>query len=62
MAWTVVKELQYAAGGMVSFLEADRNEKLLEFYNKNGFREFGVKMVKDSEGKLHELVQLLRLM
>ena len=62
MAWTVIKELQYAAGGMVSFLEAARKEKLLEYYNKNGFREFDVKMVEDSEGNLHELVQLLRLM
>lgn len=62
MAWTVVKELQYAAGGTVSFLEADKKEKLLEFYNKNGFREFDVKMVEDSEGNEHELVQLLRLM
>lgn len=62
MAWTVIKELQYAVGGMVSFLEADRKEKLLEYYNKNGFREFAVKMVEDSEGNLHELVQLLRLM
>ena len=62
VAWTVVKELQYAAGGMVSFLEADRKEKLLEFYRKNGFREFDVKIVEDSNGNSHELVQLLRLM
>ena len=62
VAWTVVKELQYSAGGMVSFLEADRKEKLLEFYRKNGFREFDVKIVEDSEGNPHELVQLLRLM
>ena len=62
MAWTVVKELQYAAGGVVSFLEADRKEKLLDFYCKNGFREFDVKMIADSEGNSHELVQLLRLM
>ena len=58
----VVKELQYAAGGVVSFLEADRKEKLLDFYYRNGFREFGVKMIVDSEGNSHELVQLLRLM
>ena len=62
VAWTVVKEIQYAAGGMVSFLEADRKEKLLEFYRKNGFREFDVKIVEDSDGNSHELVQLLRLM
>ena len=62
VAWTVVKEIQYAVGGMVSFLEADRKEKLLEFYRKNGFREFDVKIVEDSNGNSHELVQLLRLM
>ena len=62
VAWTVVKEIQYSVGGMVSFLEADRKEKLLEFYRKNGFREFDVKIVEDSEGNPHELVQLLRLM
>lgn len=62
VAWTVVKEIQYAVGGMVSFLEADRKEKLLGFYRKNGFREFDVKIVEDSDGNSHELVQLLRLM
>ena len=62
MAWTVVKELQYAVGGVVSFLEADRKEKLLDFYYRNGFREFDVKMIVDSEGNSYALVQLLRLM
>ena len=62
MAWTVVKDIQYAAGGMVSFLEAERKEKLLEFYRKNGFREYDVKRVGDIEGNPHELVQMLRLM
>lgn len=60
MAWTVVEKLQYAAGGVVSFLEAERKEKLLDFYRSNGFREFDVKIVKDLEGNGHELVQLLR--
>ena len=62
MAWTVVKELQYAAGGVVSFLEADRKEKLWDFYYRNGFREFDAKMIEDSEDNSHELAQLLRLM
>lgn len=62
MAWTVVKELQYAVGGVVSFLKADRKEKLLDFYYRNGFREFDVKMIVDSEGNSYALVQLLRLM
>ena len=45
VAWTVVEGLQYAAGGVVSFLEAERNEKLLGFYRSNGFREFDLKVV-----------------
>ena len=60
MALNVVKELQYAAGGMVTFLEAEEKEKLLEFYYKNGFREFDVKTIEDFEGNSHKLVQLLR--
>lgn len=35
IAWIVVRGLQYAAGGVVSFLEAERKEKLLDFYHKN---------------------------
>lgn len=62
VAWTVVKNLQYAAGGVVAFLEAEKQEKLLSFYYNNGFREFDVKMVEDAEGNSHELVQLLRFM
>lgn len=62
VAWKVVEGLQYDAGGVVSFLEAERNEKLLGFYRSNGFREFDVKIVEDSEGHRHELVQLLRFM
>lgn len=60
VAWTVVKELQYAAGGVVSFLEAEKQEKLLAFYYNNGFREFDVSVAEDAEGNPHELVQLLR--
>ena len=60
MALNVVKELQYAVGGMVTFLEAEEKEKLLEFYYKNGFREFDVKTIEDFEGNSHKLVQLLR--
>lgn len=61
-AWSVVKGLQYAAGGMVTFLEAERKEKLLSFYRNNGFREFDVRSVPDENGNVHELVQLLRFM
>ena len=44
----------------MTFLEAEEKEKLLEFYYKNGFREFDVKTIEDFEGNSHKLVQLLR--
>ena len=38
-----IKELQYMAGGMVIFLEAEDNDKLMHFYeDKNGFKQFDV--------------------
>ena len=61
-AWNVIQNLQYAAGGVVSFLKAERNEKLLAFYRSNGFREFDIKTITDGNGEQHELVQLLRFM
>lgn len=61
-AWNVIQNLQYAAGGVVSFLEAERNEKLLAFYRSNGFREFDIKTITDGNGEQRELVQLLRFM
>ena len=37
-AMDTIKEIQHMAGGMVVFLEAEENEKLLHFYEKeNGF-------------------------
>lgn len=59
-AWSVVENLQYMAGGMVAFLEAEQKEKLLTFYRNNGFREFDVRIVSDENGEKHKLVQLLR--
>ena len=36
-----IRELQYMLGGMVTFLEAEANEKLLDFYTKqNDFKIF----------------------
>ncbi len=60
LAWTVIKEIQYAAGGIAVFLEAENNNKLLNFYSvKNNFRQFDVRETFPS-GK--ELVQLLKLL
>ena len=54
--------LQYQVGGMVAFVEADDNEKLLSFYENYGFKRFDTRQTTSSEDEPHELVQLLRLL
>ncbi len=54
--------LQYQAGGMVTFVEAGNNEKLLSFYENYGFKQFDTRQTTSSEAEPHELVQLLRLL
>jgi hypothetical protein len=58
-----IKELQYMAGGMVIFLEAENEEKLMEFYEvKNGFKRFDTKKVKSGVENAHTLIQLLKVL
>lgn len=58
-----IKELQYMAGGMVVFLEAEDEEKLMHFYEeKNGFKRFDIKEVKAGTEDVHTLVQLLKVL
>ena len=58
-----IKELQYMAGGMVVFLEAENDEKLMYFYEvENGFKRFDTKKVKTGAENGHILVQLLKIL
>lgn len=58
-----IKELQYMAGGMVIFLEAEENDKLMHFYeDENGFKRFDTKEVKVNTKDRHTLVQLLKVL
>lgn len=58
-----IKELQYMAGGMVVFLEAENQEKLIDFYEaKNGFKRFDTKKIKSGTAETHTLVQLLKVL
>ena len=38
LAWDKIKEIQYLGGDVVTFLEAENEEKLLSFYRDNRFR------------------------
>lgn len=58
-----IKELQYMVGGMVVFLEAEDNEKLLSFYeDENGFKRFSARQVGLKDGTDHVLIQLLKVL
>lgn len=54
--------LQYQAGGMVVFVEADNKDKLLSFYENYGFKRFDTRQSESKETEPHELVQLLKVL
>lgn len=62
MAWDKIKEIQYLGGGMVTFLEAENEEKLLSFYHDNRFSQFDTRQTVSDADEPHELVQLLRML
>lgn len=57
-----VQQMQYLAGGMVVFLEANNEEKLLSFYHNNGFQQFDSRLTESENTEQHELIQLLKLL
>ena len=62
LAWNKIKEIQYLGGGVVTFLEAENEEKLLSFYRDNRFSRFDTRQTPSDTDEAHELVQLLRLL
>lgn len=60
-AWNKIEEIQYRAGGVVTFLEANNEDKLLDFYKDNRFQKFDTRQTVSNNTEPHELVQLLRL-
>ena len=62
LAWDKIKEIQYLGGGVVTFLEAENEEKLLSFYRDNRFSQFDTRQTAPDTEESHELVQLLRLL
>ena len=62
LAWDKIKATQYVFGGMVAFLEAENEEKLLSFYRNNRFSQFDTRLTESKQAEPHELVQLLRLL
>jgi hypothetical protein len=64
MAINKVKAAQVILGGKVVYLECEDSPKLLDFYNRNGFRAFGQReRGSEDEGRIEGeyLLQLLRI-
>ncbi|MDO4523003.1 MAG: GNAT family acetyltransferase [Eubacteriales bacterium] len=62
-AVATIRELQFRAGGMVVFLEAVPEERLLYFYQvKNQFKLFDSRLAKGGLPEEHTLVQLLKVL
>ncbi len=60
-----VREMQYIVGGKIVYLECEQKEKLIDFYQSNGFVNFGTRALdRDETDKLsgESLVQMLRYM
>ena len=62
LAWDKIKEIQYLGGGVVTFLEAENEEKLLSFYRDNRSSQFDTRQTASDAEESHELVQFLRLL
>ncbi len=62
LAWMMIEKAQYMFGGLVTFLEAENEEKLLSFYRGNRFSQFDTRQTASDTDESHELVQLLRLL
>ena len=62
LAWMMIEKTQYMFGGMVTFLEAENEERLLSFYRDNRFSQFDTRQTTSDTDGAHELVQLLRLL
>ena len=63
LACEKVKEIQYNIGGKLVYLECEDKAKLLDFYNDNGFYNFGTRLLEGDETTLMSgkyLIQMLK--
>ncbi len=57
IAMETVLDIQYMAGGIITFLECENRQKLLDFYHTNGFKEISVRNTKEDKN----LIQLYKM-
>lgn len=57
LALNVIRKIQYRVGGMISFVETTRSEKLINFYTRNGFH-----LISNPNTPREELIQFFRML
>lgn len=65
LALNKVREMQYIAGGKIVYLECEHKEPIIDFYERNGFVNFGERILDRDETSVlfgESLVQMLRYM
>ena len=62
VALHLLKGIQYDIGGTIVFLEAQDNEKVLSFYQSNGFRALGRRMASYKDDGPYELIRLVKVL
>lgn len=55
-AMDIILDIQYQAGGIITFLECENKKSLLDFYHTNGFKDISIRNTKDDKN----LVQLYK--
>ena len=58
----ILKGIQRNVGGTIVFLEAQDNDKVLSFYQSNGFRALDKRLASYKDGESFELVQLFKVL
>lgn len=61
LAINQIKDLQYLIGGTIMFLEAEPKQKLINFYESNGFVSFDTRDTTNAVTEQHTLIQMLKV-
>ncbi len=63
MACDIISDVQLSIGGKIAYIECEDKSKLINFYEKNGFRIFSKRELdKDDKVKGKYLIQMLKVL
>lgn len=62
MACDRIREIQRLGGGKVTYLECEDREKLINFYERNGFKRFDKREIERSDKRLFKSDYFIRML